>query len=171
MLYMAPLSGPSAHPRLLRRPPPLLLLAAAALVSVIGGGVALILARSGDIESKPVAAKSPADIEGPTRDERPAAKARRPAAAAEPTARHPSPTSTPTPTPALDSTVEAQIAATGEIPPGTRPEHLPIWARPPRVTSQPFPEGARINPPLPPVKIPPEMLAPPAPGAGTGSPP
>ena len=76
------------------------------------------------------------------------------------------PTPVPSGTRARSKTVQEVIAETGEIPAGTRPEDLPIWARPPRVTSQPFPEGGRINPPLAPVKIPPEMLVPlPATGA------
>jgi len=66
----------------------------------------------------------------------------------------------PMPTPAPAKSVREVIAETGEIPEGTKPEDLPIWARPPRVISQPFPEGGRIDPPLPPVKIPPEMLVP-----------
>ena len=39
---------------------------------------------------------------------------------------------------------------------------VPVWARRPKITTQPFPEGARFDPPLPPIRIPPEMLPPPA---------
>jgi hypothetical protein len=35
---------------------------------------------------------------------------------------------------------------------------IPIWARPPRVLTMPYPEGGAYNPPLPPVKLPPEMI-------------
>ena len=38
---------------------------------------------------------------------------------------------------------------------------VPVWARRPAVWTTPYPEGGRINPPLPPVKLLPEMLDPP----------
>jgi hypothetical protein len=138
----------------------LLVLAAAGLAAVVLIGALLIFTRGGDTK--------PAAREPTAREEAPAAPAsEQPTTATTPRpgrSTSPTPTLTPTPERKVESTVEAQIAATGEIPPGTAPEHLPIWARPPRVTSQPFPEGGRINPPLPPVKIPPEMLVP-LPGA------
>ena len=152
---MAPPRASSSHPPSGRRPPLLLVLAAAGLAAVVLIGAALIFTRGGE----PATVASP-----PAGEEAPAVPAREQAATAT---RRNSPT--PTAEPKTDSTVEAQIAATGEIPPGTPPEHLPIWARPPRVTSQPFPEGGRINPPLPPVKIPPEMLVP-LPGADPAPP-
>ena len=128
-----------------RRPPPLLVLAAAGLVAVIGIGAVLILTRGGSSpqseSAEPVPVAPAPEVSAP----------RIPAPAR-------TPTPTPTPTPA--KSVQEVIAETGEIPEGTRPEDLPIWARPPRVLSQPFPEGGRINPPLPPVNLPPEMLAP-----------
>jgi hypothetical protein len=34
---------------------------------------------------------------------------------------------------------------------------LPVWARSPGAWTTPFPEGGRINPPLPPVQLPPGM--------------
>jgi hypothetical protein len=106
-------------------------------------------------------------------DDRPIREAPRPPLAAEPevATRGSPPTPTPTPThiTARPKTVQDVIAETGEIPPGTRAEDLPIWARPPRVTAQPFPEGARINPPLPPVKIPAEMLVPLPPADAVGA--
>jgi hypothetical protein len=42
------------------------------------------------------------------------------------------------------------------------PAEVPEWERKPLRTSQPFPEEARFDPPMPPIKIPPEMLIPPA---------
>jgi hypothetical protein len=42
------------------------------------------------------------------------------------------------------------------------PAELPIWERPPRTTIQPFPEEARFDPPLPPFKVPPEMIGEPS---------
>jgi hypothetical protein len=35
---------------------------------------------------------------------------------------------------------------------------LPIWERPPRTTAQPFPEAARFDPPMAPIRIPPWMI-------------
>jgi hypothetical protein len=85
----------------------------------------------------------------------------------------------PTPSPGSGSTsgsrsataaVDASAApaeAPGAVPAAqdADPEQLPIWARPPRIMSTPFPEGGRYNPPLPPVKLLPEMLDPPQTGA------
>ena len=163
---MAPSHGSSSHPRSQRRPPPLLVLAAAGLAAVVGVGAVLILSRAGQTERRRPESTAVTAAQPSTGDERRAVPAREPTARAtnETGWRSPTPTPTPTPTAPTAESVEAQIAATGEIPPGTPPEHLPIWARPPRVTSQPFPEGGRINPPLPPAKIPPEMLVP-LPGA------
>ncbi len=42
----------------------------------------------------------------------------------------------------------------------TPPAEVPEWERKPLRTAQPFPEEARIDPPTPPMKIPPEMLIP-----------
>ena len=42
------------------------------------------------------------------------------------------------------------------------PDDVPEWERKPLRTAQPFPEAARFDPPTPPMKIPPEMLVPPA---------
>ena len=38
------------------------------------------------------------------------------------------------------------------------PREIPVWAVGPAVWTTPYPEGGRINPPLPPVKLLPEML-------------
>lgn len=48
---------------------------------------------------------------------------------------------------------------------------VPVWARTPAVWTTPYPEGGRINPPLPPVKLLPEMLDPPGavPDAGASA--
>jgi len=43
-------------------------------------------------------------------------------------------------------------------------EEVPIWARPPRVTVTPFPEGGRYDPPQPKYTIPAYMLDPPGDG-------
>jgi hypothetical protein len=48
----------------------------------------------------------------------------------------------------------------------TRPPHdgsasaveVPVWARSPGIWTTPYPEGGRYNPPLPEVKLPPEMV-------------
>lgn len=151
-------SGPS------RRPPPLLVLAAAGLLAVIGIGVVLILTRG---EPAPEIAQPAAPATLPDDDGRLVKPAEPLPVAAAPAASAPSlPAPAPAPVPAPAKSIREIIAETGEIPEGTRPEDLPIWARPPRVLAQPFPEGGRINPPLPPVKIPPEMLVPaPPPGA------
>jgi hypothetical protein len=42
------------------------------------------------------------------------------------------------------------------------PGDLPIWERPPRTTIQPFPPEAAFDPPLPPFKVPPEMIGQPS---------
>ncbi len=52
-------------------------------------------------------------------------------------------------------------AATPAISAATPPPaEVPEWERKPTRTSQPFPEEARFDPPMPPIKIPPEMLVP-----------
>jgi hypothetical protein len=40
---------------------------------------------------------------------------------------------------------------------------VPVWARTPGVWTTPYPEGGKINPPLPPVKLLPEMVGAPDP--------
>ena len=128
-----------------RRPPPLLVLAASGLVAVVGVGVLLIVIR-----------KSPRDAPAPS------------SSSSWDTSSNSRPVAVP-------SISRASSAAVAPAAPGDRqepskdprkdlPEDLPIWARPPKVTAQPFPEGGRVNPPLPPIKIPPEMLVP-LPGA------
>ena len=130
-----------------RRPPPLLVLAASGLVAVVGVGVLLIVIR-----------KCPRDA----------------ASSSSSSSSHSDTSSNPRPV-AVPSISRASSAAVAPAAPGDRqepskdprkdlPEDLPIWARPPKVTAQPFPEGGRVNPPLPPIKIPPEMLVP-LPGA------
>src|ERR1051325_4694174 len=124
-----------------RRPPPLLVMAAAGLVVVLGAGVLLIATRGGERGVR-------------ERGERVFVPRSEPRAAASDETRTETGTGTETET------------GTGGAGSG---EEIPIWARPPRVTVQPFPEGARFDPPMPPVKIPPEMLVPPAPtDAATG---
>jgi hypothetical protein len=48
---------------------------------------------------------------------------------------------------------------------------VPVWARRPAIWTTPYPEGGRVNPPLPPVKLLPEMLDPPGavPDAGASA--
>lgn len=77
--------------------------------------------------------------------------------------------------PREDRDVESQRGIEG--PPSTAassdgaPAEVPVWARRPRVWTTPYPEGGRINPPLPPVKLLPEMLDPPGavPDAGASA--
>jgi hypothetical protein len=59
----------------------------------------------------------------------------------------------------------ASSAAPADDPPG----ELPVWERPPRKTSQPFPEGARLEEPRPPIRLPPGMLAEPPPPSPPGA--
>jgi hypothetical protein len=47
---------------------------------------------------------------------------------------------------------------------------LPAWARSPGIWTTPFPEGGRYNPPLPEVKLPPEMIGSTSPDAPLASP-
>jgi hypothetical protein len=126
------------------RPPPLLVIAATGLAVVIGLGIALLIMRGRG---------------GGEKDE--ATTAALPAPTAEPPV-HPT---TPPRNPPLERRGAPTSAGTtaAEAPPAEVPE----WERKPLRTSQPFPEEARFDPPMPPIKIPPEMLVPPgAPDAG-----
>jgi hypothetical protein len=125
-----------------RRPPPLLVIAATGLAVVLGLGITLLIVRArGD--------------GGRGKDEG--------TAAALP------PEPAPTPQTAVNAPVEPRVpspehrepAAPAVAPPSSAAE-VPEWERKPLRTSQPFPEEARIDPPMPPIKIPPEMLIPPA---------
>ena len=145
-----PLRARSPRPQ---RTPPLLVIAAAGLVLVIGLGVSWLVLRPE--RHRPTAPITSAlgnreDLDRPG--------ARLPAAPdAAPIAGAPVGAPRPAPTPARASPPIVE----------TPPDELPVWERPPLRTSQPFPEGARLDPPLPPIKIPPEMLLPPAiPDAG-----
>ncbi len=120
------------------------MIAAAGLAVVLGLGITLVILRAlGDRgKSDPTAAVSPSEPE-PRRAPPP------PPAA---------PGSSPTPAHTEMPARTAASAATAEPPPAEVPE----WERKPLRTAQPFPEEARIDPPTPPIKIPPEMLVPPA---------
>jgi hypothetical protein len=131
----------------------LLLIAATGLAVVIGLGILLVIMRGRGGGSG-----------GGEKDE--ATTTALPSPAAQP----PVDPTTPPRHPALErreATTSAGTtpAATAEAPPA----EVPVWERKPLRTSQPFPEEARIDPPMPPIKIPPEMLVPPgAPDAGSG---
>src|SRR6476661_5284507 len=113
-----------------RRPPPLLVMAAAGLVVVLGVGVLLIATRGGEDGVREP--REPLFVPGGEPRARPAAAA--------PTAEdHESRTRTETGT-----TTETGTGTGTGTGMGTVDEDLPIWARPPRVTVQPFPEGARF---------------------------
>jgi hypothetical protein len=63
-----------------------------------------------------------------------------------------------------------------ELPEARRPPprdagaDVPVWARTPGVWTTPYPEGGKINPPLPPVKLLPGMLPSPDPSPVAGPP-
>jgi hypothetical protein len=46
---------------------------------------------------------------------------------------------------------------------------VPAWARTPGIWTTPYPEGGRYNPPLPAVKLPPEMIGSAAPDASASA--
>ena len=122
------------------RPPPLLVIAATGLAVVIGLGIVLLILRvrgDGDGAKDEVTAAALPSSE--------------PAAAPQPVAAPPAPR----------TTAEHREATPPAAPPATEaPAEVPEWERKPLRTSQPFPEEARIDPPMPPIKIPPEMLIP-----------
>jgi hypothetical protein len=134
-----------------RRPPPLLVIAGAGLVLVIGLGLSWLIFRPDRGRPTAPIALDPQNLDQP--------RALRPAVpGAPPNAAPAVGPLRPTRAPASPPTVEAP------------PAEVPEWERRPLRTSQPFPEEARIDPPLPPIKIPPEMLLPPAlPNAGAGA--
>jgi hypothetical protein len=142
MKRRVPDSGSHRHsaPRPPHHRPPLLVIAAAGLAVVLASGITLVILRAlGDHgKSDTTAAVSPSEPEP---------------------ARAPTPPPASSPAPA-HANVPARIPAppaSAEPPPGEVPE----WERKPLRTAQPFPEEARIDPPMPPIKIPPEMLIPP----------
>jgi hypothetical protein len=114
------------------------------LALVLAFGITLVILRAlGDHgKSDPTAAASPTEPEPPRAPPPPAA----------------APGSSAAPAHAEAPARTAAPAAAAEPPPAEVPE----WERKPLRTSQPFPEEARIDPPMPPIKIPPEMLIPPA---------
>lgn len=126
------------------RPPPLLVIAAGGLAVVLGLGITLVILRAlGDHgRSATTVAVSPSEPDPPR------------APPTLPTA----PASAPGPAHAEVHARRAAPAAAAEPPPAEVPE----WERKPLRTAQPFPEEARIDPPMPPIKIPPEMLVAPA---------
>jgi hypothetical protein len=126
-----------------RRPPPLLVIAAMGLAVVLGFGITLVILRALGAQRK-----SDAIVVSPSDPEPPRAPAIPPVA----------PSSSPTP-----AHTEAPARATAPAPAAEPPPaEVPEWERKPLRTAQPFPEEARIDPPMPPIKIPPEMLIPPA---------
>jgi hypothetical protein len=120
-------------------------MAAAGLLFVVGLGAALFASRlRGDRGARSEVAATAAAAA-------PAATAAAPAAAA------------------TANTVRARVAGdarTADPQPSettavaTPEDEVPVWQRRPLRTTQPFPEGARFDPPMPPIKIPPEMLIP-----------
>ena len=52
---------------------------------------------------------------------------------------------------------------------GASAVEVPVWARSPGIWTTPYPEGGRYNPPLPAVKLPPEMLGSASPDAGASA--
>lgn len=128
------------------RPPPLLVIAATGLAMVIGLGITLLIVRArgggGGAKDEVTTIALPSSVPAPQPAVTPSAPAR-------------------IPTP--DHSEATAPAAAAEPPPAEVPE----WERKPLRTSQPFPEEARFDPPMPPIKIPPEMLIPlAAPDAG-----
>jgi hypothetical protein len=129
-------------------------IAAAGLLLVIGLGAAMLASRSrGDRDARSemaVSASAPALAPTPPSASAPAP----PFASRVPRdARPPEPQS-------------AETAATAATP----DDEVPVWQRRPLRTDQPFPEGARFDPPMPPIKLPPEMLVP-IPSADAAAPP
>ena len=51
-----------------------------------------------------------------------------------------------------------EVPPAASLPSDAGVAEVPVWARTPAVWTTPYPEGGRINPPLPPVKLLPEML-------------
>jgi transglutaminase-like putative cysteine protease len=102
---------------------------------VLGLGIVFVLTRSNDRRFETSAPVPPVETAASTQ---PASvdASMRPARA--------------TPTPARPAPARAPVEAA--------PDELPIWARPPKVLTMPYPEGGKYNPPLPPVKLLPEML-------------
>ena len=126
-----------------QRPPPLLVIAATGLAVVIGLGITLVILRlrAGDPGTDGKIA-SPAPALTLTQPEPPRAPVDDHAAPA-PEHREP-------------------VHPSGSPPPPSEspPTEVPAWERKPLRTSQPFPEEARFDPPMPPIKIPAEMLIP-----------
>jgi hypothetical protein len=93
---------------------------------------------------------------------RDAGKDERTAATAPSIAEPAQPPRPPVNAPAVAPAREHREPATATAPPPaeTAPAELPVWERKPLRTSQPFPEEARFDPPMAPIKIPPEMLIP-----------
>ena len=110
---------------------------------VLGLGITLVIVRAlGDHgKSDKTVAVSPSETEPPRASSTPAA----------------APDSSPAP---AHADVPAHAAAPAAVEPP--PAEVPEWERKPLRTAQPFPEEARFDPPMPPIKIPPEMLVPPA---------
>jgi hypothetical protein len=136
---------------------PLLIGAAVALVLVTCAGTALLLTRS---KRRPV---DDADVARLIEEIQ--ANERRGGAAARDRAIAPLEDPNGEPQRAIEAPPSAAV------PPDGGAAEVPVWARRPRVWTTPFPEGGRINPPLPPVKLLPEMLDPPGavPDAGASA--
>jgi hypothetical protein len=64
----------------------------------------------------------------------------------------------PLPAPPDDADAAVPRPASNVVDAGIPDLEIPIWARPPRVLTTPYPEGGAYNPPLPPVKLPPWMI-------------
>ena len=142
---MSDTGSPRHHPPRAphHRPPPLLVIAATGLAVVLAVGITLVLlrVRGGDASSDQHAAAA-RSIAEPPEPSRPAVIA--PAAPAAHERREPLPAS-----------------ARAAMPPAEAPPtDVPEWERKPLRTTQPFPEEARFDPPMAPIKIPPEMLVP-----------
>jgi len=58
--------------------------------------------------------------------------------------------------------IAVELSAANSSPPAAVPVDVPVWQRTPGVWTTPYPEGGKVNPPLPPVKLLPGMIAAPS---------
>jgi hypothetical protein len=61
------------------------------------------------------------------------------------------------------------VSGTTRATPDASAVEVPAWARSPGIWTTPYPEGGRYNPPLPAVKLPPEMVGSASPDAGASA--
>jgi len=58
--------------------------------------------------------------------------------------------------------IAVEVPAANPSPAASPPVDLPVWQRTPGIWTTPYPEGGKVNPPLPPVKLLPGMVAAPS---------